>query len=357
MGYSIRKIITYCVMYTITFVLAIASLLRLIFVWLTKPSGTVFKVKNRPIPPACLNDPQLGEHKYVQLKNVKLHYVEKGDKTKPLMLFLHGFPEFWYSWRHQIKEFSEDYWVVAPDLRGYGDSEKPDGIKFYHAKYIVEDIKNLVEALERDKIILVAHDWGGLIAWYFVMLYPDLIDTYIIMNAPHPLYYTKQLSTNFTQFRMSWYVFFFQTPYLPELMMRLQDLKALNLIFRSKKRTSPYSEEDKEAYRFTFGKPGAFTPPLNYYRANFGLTSEFSKSINRNVKLPPGLMIFGKRDLAIHLDTVKILPEKIPNLTLEVIDDATHFVQQDDPDRVNQLMQDFLEKLPKLKIKDEQEIK
>ncbi|XP_075232200.1 epoxide hydrolase 4-like [Lycorma delicatula] len=153
--------------------------------------------------------------------------------------------------------------------------------------------------------------------------------------------------------RNAWYFFFFQIPYLPELFIQLRDLRFLNVIFYTKKKVSPYNEEDKEAYRFTFAKPGALTPPINYYRANLMLNlmpdKNFLKSIPKDDKnLPPGLLLFGEKDIAIHVDSIIGTDRIIPNLSIEIIKDATHFVQ-DDPDAVNQLMQDFFVKLPKLK--------
>ncbi|XP_075234130.1 epoxide hydrolase 4-like [Lycorma delicatula] len=244
--------------------------------------------------------------------------------------------------------------IIAPDLRGYGDSEKPAGRKYYQIKYLVEDVKNLINALGREKATIVAHDWGGIIAWFFVMIYSQMVDSYVIMNAPHPIIFRKFISTSFTQLRMSWYFFFFQIPYLPELFIQLRDLRFLNVIFYTKKKASPYNEEDKEAYRFTFAKPGALTPPINYYRANLMLNlmpdKNFLKSIPKDDKnLPPGLLLFGEKDIAIHVDSIIGTDRIIPNLSIEIIKDATHFVQQDDPDAVNQLMQDFFVKLPKLK--------
>ncbi|KAG8280257.1 Epoxide hydrolase 4 [Homalodisca vitripennis] len=248
--------IMFTILYSISVFYGVLFLLRFLYRWVRNPSERFWRVSKREVPPACLNDPSLGNHAYVQLKHVKLHYVENGDKSKPLMLFLHGFPEFWYSWRHQLKEFSKDYWVVAVDMRGYGDSEKPEGIRFYRLKYLVEDVKNLIEALGREQCTLVAHDWGGMVAWYFLMIYPKWVDTYIIMNAPHPVVFRKMMIKRFSQFRKSWYIFFFQLPYLPEMYMRIKDMSKINKLFTSKKSPSPYTAEDIEAYKFTFGKPG-----------------------------------------------------------------------------------------------------
>ncbi|KAL1130081.1 hypothetical protein AAG570_013021 [Ranatra chinensis] len=255
------------------------------------------------------------------------------------MLFIHGFPEFWYSWRHQLKEFSKDYWTVAVDMRGYGDSEKPQGVKYYKMKYLIEDVKNIIEALGKEKCILVGHDWGGAIAWNFIYTYPQYIEAYIIMNCPHPTVYKKYLTSNFAQFQKSWYFFFFQAPYLPELFMRMNDMALVVSSFRSKKNPNPITENDLEAYKFIFGKPGGFTCPVNYYRANL-IKSSLKR--NKDVEVPQGLLIFGDQDLAIETSTAEETAKTVPNLTLQIIPGASHFVQQDEPEEVNKAIHEFL---------------
>lgn len=341
-----QRIFLYSLIYTIAAFLGVLVLVRTAFVqWRKGGQNSAALKKRRELPPDCLNDPKLGNHCYVQLKNVKLHYVEKGDKTKPLMLLVHGFPEFWYSWRHQIREFSKDYWVVAVDMRGYADSEKPSGMKYYRMKYLLEDLKNLVEALGKEKVILVAHDWGGVIAWYFVMNYPQMVQSYIMMNAPHPVAFRKHLLSSFKQLRMSWYIFFFQLPYLPEYFIQMQDCKFLNVIWRTKRDPSAFTEEDKEAYRFVFGKPGAPTAPINYYRANILPQKRLLKRLPLDGTAPRGLMIFGADDLAISTEIVEKTKRLTPNLDTELVQNASHFVQQDDPASVNKLMTEFLAKV------------
>ena len=150
----------------------------------------VFQVRSRSVPPSCLQDPQYGRHHYVKIRGVRLHYVEAGleeeqDKTKPVMLFCHGFPEFWFVWRHQMKYFQDKFRVIAIDNRGYGESEKPTDLDKYHVKELADDIKALVESLGVRRFTLVGHDWGGAICWTFASLYPDMLDNLIICNCPH----------------------------------------------------------------------------------------------------------------------------------------------------------------------------
>ncbi|CAG0904703.1 unnamed protein product, partial [Cyprideis torosa] len=207
--------------------------------------------------PEGLNDKRF-KHGYAKLQNgIKLHYAEAGDQTKPLMLCLHGFPEFWYSWRYQMQEFSKDFWVVAVDMRGYGDSDKPEGIQNYHMSKLLEDVKLLPTALGRTKIdVLLAHDWGGAIAWTFVATNPEMVGIYIPMNIPHPSAFQEYIKGSWVQFRKSWYIFFFQMPYLPEWAWRLNDFEWLRTCFTNPKTKAPViSEEDLNAYKNTFSKP------------------------------------------------------------------------------------------------------
>ena len=183
------------------------------------------------------------------------------------MLFIHGFPEFWYSWRNQLREFSKDFFVVAVDLRGYGDSDKPIGIHNYTVDKIVDDIKQLVEALQHKDVILVGHDWGGLIAWNFGAKYSQLVDKLIVLNSPHPLMMRKVVKTNWRQYFSLIYMYLFNIPLLPELLLLSNDLSIFESIFSSSDGRSLVSPEDIEAYKYVFAQQNSLTGPLNYYRA------------------------------------------------------------------------------------------
>ncbi|KAK7874508.1 hypothetical protein R5R35_001592 [Gryllus longicercus] len=338
----IRAIVGKTIVWSVALFYAFTVLASLIVRTILRPSRQFWYRKDRPTPPAVLHDPQLGTHKFMQLKNIKLHYVENGDSSKPLMLFVHGFPELWYSWRHQIKEFSSDYWTIALDMRGYGESEKPDGVQNYKMKYLLDDIKELVTALGRDKFTLVAHDWGGVVAWQFVFHFPEMVEKYIIMDAPHPRGFRRQMFSSLTQFLMSWYIFFFQVPYIPEIMMRSYDCHSLKKNFR-KYRTeteTKVTDEDIEAFKYFFTQPGAFNGPINYYRANFGSLHKLNS--NDGVDLPPGMLIAGEKDDFISQEVLGKAKILVPTCKVEIIKGANHFVQQDDPEAVNKVMRDFL---------------
>ncbi|KXJ82329.1 epoxide hydrolase 1 [Aedes albopictus] len=302
-----------------------------------KPHSMFWVVKKRPYPPQCLQKHDYGVNKLITVNGVKLHYVENGDPNKPLMVFVHGFPEFWFSWRYQLKEFAKDYWVVAVDMRGYGESDKPKELNAYQVPEMVKDIKELVTALGRKKFTLVAHDWGAVICWDFLSQHMDMLDKYIFMDAPSRGVAHKLMMSTKEQFKMSWYIFFFKMPKFPEFFVRMNDLKMFDVSFG--KCCTP---EEVEAYKYTFAKKGALTPPINYYRANF------TASAKRNVRPPkdiphvPGLYLLGENDLFISKATGPLLQKQFNNLEFKIVQGAGHFVQQDKPDLVNQIMREFL---------------
>ncbi len=167
------------------------------------------------------------EHNFIKTNGINLHYVSQG--TGKLMLMLHGFPEFWYSWRHQIAEFASDYCVVAVDLRGYNDSDKPQEVAAYQMLELLADVKGIISGLGYEDCILVAHDWGGAIAWNFAYKYPSMVEKLIVMNLPHPTKFAAGLQT-WQQLQKSWYIFFFQIPFLPEFIFQANNYQAIALL-------------------------------------------------------------------------------------------------------------------------------
>ncbi|XKL64990.1 hypothetical protein PGB90_005076 [Kerria lacca] len=319
------------IIYSIATTLAFFMFLRTVLLWFRSPSGIFFS-KRRELPPDLLNDQSLGEHHYIQIKNIKLHYVEKGDRTKPLMLFLHGFPDFWFSWRHQIKYFSSNYWTVAVDLRGFGESEKPIGINQYKIKYLINDIKNLITALGKEKCVLVSQDWGSVISWYFLLKYSNMIEKYVVLNVP-PMY---TFTVSWKQIFLSWYTVFFQIPYFPELYFSLKDFRMMDYVLFF------LNEKEKEAYKFTFGKPGALTYGINYYRANL-MKILFYKKTKHNMKFPKGLLIYTDNDPYMSVANFKSVKDEVENLEVTFIESATHFMQQVKYEEVNKIINEFLE--------------
>lgn len=328
--------------YTVALISGFLISIVLTIGYITKRSE--FKVKKRNTPPKVLTDSSLWKHGYLSLKGIKIHYVEKGDPTKPLMLFLHGYPEFWYSWRYQLKELSSDYWTVAIDMRGYGDSEKPPGVENYAMDILVSDVKQVVEALGRQKFILVAHDWGGAIAWNFILKHHDMLESYIIMNSPYTPTFFQVVLSNKKQFFMSWYLFFYMLPYLPEIAIAAFDFIAFAKVLRRRKpkEISPVTDEDIEAYKYTFSQPGALTPPINYYRHMMKTASTAQSSKNIIDIDAPGLFLFGDLDDYLILEHVTVVKKYVKNIEVRTVKGANHFVQQDDPVSVNKHIREFL---------------
>ncbi|XP_035700105.1 epoxide hydrolase 4-like [Branchiostoma floridae] len=310
-----------------------------------------FGYKVRQGRPKCLDDPEQGTHGYVRLKSsgLRFHYVAAGERDKPLMLCLHGFPECWYSWRHQLKEFRNSYRVVAPDLRGYGETESPQPFGYwgwpnFSVSHLTNDVQELIEALGYSSCTLVAHDWGGIIAWLFAVDHPDLVDKLIVMNAPHPGTFMKYMRTHFSQFRRSWYVFFYQLPWLPENMVKAFDFQLIYGAFKGKgmgcKRRDAVTEEDLEAFKYTFARPGVnISAAINYYRA---MLKQPPRSYKGTKVTCPTLMIWGDQDAALEVGLTEGTDKFVPDFTLKMVPGASHWVQQDQPEVVNGIMRDWL---------------
>lgn len=277
---------------------------------------------------------------YIITNGVQLHYVTQGEGQ--LMLMLHGFPEFWYSWRHQIPEFASDYKVVALDLRGYNDSDKPKDVSAYQITELVNDIQGVIQGLGYKSCVLVGHDWGGMIAWYVAYTYPERVDQLIVMNIPHPAKFTEAFRSNPQQLLRSWYIFFFQLPLLPEWLFQWDDYRLIASSFIDMaidKRA--FSEADLNAYKDAAAKRGAITAMINYYRNLFpGLWHQRQWDV-----LPiPTLMIWGENDTALGKELTYNTKDYVPDLQIRYIPNCSHWVQQEQPQLVNQYMREFLAK-------------
>ncbi len=216
-------------------------------------------------------DAQGVAHRYAAVNGVRLHYVEAG--TGPLVVLLHGFPEFWYSWRLQIPALaSAGFHVVAPDLRGYNQSAKPLGVRQYGLEMLTGDVVGLVNHLGARRAAVAGHDWGGVIAWDVAMDQSDVVDRLIILNAPHPAAFRREIRTC-SQLLRSWYAFFFQLPWLPEFAFRAARFGLLERTLpRDPVRKGAFTEENIAVYKAAIAEPGALTAGINYYRALFRAT-------------------------------------------------------------------------------------
>ncbi len=255
------------------------------------------------------------------------------------MLLLHGFPEFWYSWRHQIRAFASDYKVVALDLRGYNESDKPLGRDAYRLSTLVEDIKGVIGGLGYAHCILVGHDWGGAIAWAFADAHPALVRGLITLNMPHPAKFSQGLRT-LPQLLKSWYIFLFQLPWLPEWILSQGNYRGLLAILtQTTHNPAAFPPDVLDAYRQAASKPGAIAAMLNYYRNLFssGIFQQSWRLLDT-----PTLMIWGEQDRALGKALTLGTQDYVQDLQIRYIPNCGHWVQQEQPQRVNQYMHEWL---------------
>jgi pimeloyl-ACP methyl ester carboxylesterase len=279
-------------------------------------------------------------HREATVKDLRLHFVEAGQG--PLIVLLHGFPEFWYAWRHQIPALvGAGFRVIALDQRGYNTSDKPAGVDPYRIERLVEDVVGIIRAAGEENAVVVGHDWGGAIAWMVAMQHPEAVRRLIVMNAPHPRRVFEEFRT-LDQLRRSWYMFFFQLPWLPEWMLRRSHYRLIEFVLsRDPVHRSAFTAEDIAAYRTAMAQPGALTAAINYYRA---LLRSNLLTLYRGLRPVqcPTLLIWGEQDRYLGLRLTERLDRWVSNLTVARIPNASHWVQSDAPDRVNGLMLDFL---------------
>lgn len=276
--------------------------------------------------------------KSYDVNGISLHVVEKGEKDGKEIMFLHGFPEFWYGWIKQIDSFAEQgFRVLVPDQRGYNLSSKPQGVKAYTVEQLTADIAALITQITDRKIILVGHDLGGNIAWMMGILYPQLLEKLIIINMPHPAVMKKYLLKNPKQMLKSWYAGFFQLPFLPEKISQAFDYKILETAMVKSAQPETFSDKDMERYKQAWNQPGALKAMINWYRAYKYSTLDTNKEVNI-----PALMIWGQNEPFLHHEMVYESKNKCKEGHIEFIQDATHWVHHEKPQQVNALMYSFI---------------
>ena len=274
---------------------------------------------------------------YAQLTDVRLHYVEEGEG--PPVLLLHGFPDFWYSWRHQIAPLAEaGFRVVAADMRGYNLSDKPRGVKNYTLDRLATDVVELIVGLGEERAHVVGHDWGGVIAWALAGWHPDVVDRLVVLNAPHPDDYRRGLKRP-RQMAKSWYTGFFQLPGSPAV-LRAGNFAALRNALRSSSTEGAFTDEDLQRYVVAWSEPRALESQLAYYRA--GIRRVMGRPGPIPIVATPTLVIWGERDVALERLFATPPNELVENVTTELLPEATHWVHIDEPGAVNELLLAFL---------------
>ncbi len=282
---------------------------------------------------------------YIQLSEVKLHYIKEGNGNK-LVVLLHGWPEFWYSWRLQIPALAEaGFTVVAPDLRGFNLSDKPKGVDQYTMDKVGKDIYELVVKLGFDKAYIVGHDWGGAVAWHIALHYPNLVEKLAVLNCPHPGIFIKNLTSNPAQLLKSWYMLFFQIPFIPEFFISNNLKNFFIKAFRDwSYNKSVFSDEHIGRYVMAYSEPDAVTTSINYYRAGLRLSAKGVSKQSRKVQAPT-LMIWGENDRALGKELTEGTEKYIDNtFDLKFIPQCSHWVQQDASTEVNDYLISFFNK-------------
>ncbi|MBI1238786.1 MAG: alpha/beta fold hydrolase [Alphaproteobacteria bacterium] len=300
-----------------------------------------------------LPEPVLPPARHVAANGLSFEVLEAGDGDR-LALLLHGFPELNYSWRYQIPLLvSLGYKVAAPNLRGYGGTSRPKGVAAYHIDRLVEDVSALIDHYAPKETVLIAHDWGAIIAWHVAIRKARPLAKLVIMNVPHPACAMRELRT-WAQLKKSWYVFFFQIPWLPEWVFRRNGGQAIGQAFSGMAvDKSRFPQSVLAVYRSAAAEPGALTAMINYYRAAMRAGSAVMNPQPGTVETPT-LMIWGEEDSALGKETTYGTENYVSDLTLRYLPRVSHWVQQEAPETVNAMLEAWLTgaKVPEAGVPD-----
>ncbi len=281
------------------------------------------------------------DFEHIETNGVGLHVAVSGPKDGDLVILLHGFPEFWFSWRRQIRELAEaGYRVVAPDQRGYNKSDKPDGVEAYHIDTLRNDIIGLIHHFGYKDAAIIGHDWGGVVGWHLASTHPELVRGFVAINVPHPAVVPKVMLKTPLQWLRSSYMLFFQARKLPEKIMSSNDYRYMEQALKMTSRKGTFTEEELGAYKIAWARPKTLTSMLNWYRA----MPSSMKSVRKDDIEVPVKIIWGKGD--------QFLSSKLAEESLKLIDsdaviwveNATHWVHQEQPEFVNDQLLRFLNK-------------
>jgi len=278
-------------------------------------------------------------HDYIITNNIRMHYVTNGEGN--LVVLLHGFPEFWYSWRFQIEALGEYFKVVAPDLRGYNETDKPEGVENYKIGILLQDILGLVHSFA-EKTVVVGHDWGGALAWEFAKTFPEVMDRLIVLNCPPISILQEEIARNKAQAKRSQYIFFFQQPDIPEQALSANDYALLKSTWRDIAVKKELWDEDTLSIYVEALKLPALSCGINYYRASFQYPFR-AKQRRLKVKCPT-LVIWGEQDKALGKELTQYFPGIVEGpYDIKFIPAAGHWVQQEAPELVNEYILEFLQ--------------
>ena len=277
---------------------------------------------------------------HVHTNGIRLHVAQAGPVDGPLVILLHGFPEFWYGWRKQMPALAAaGYCVWAPDQRGYNLSDKPPKVRDYRLGELAADVVGLIDAAGRERAMVVGHDWGGAVAWWMATNHVERLDKLAIINVPHPLVMRRLLSTSPRQLLKSWYMFALQLPWLPEFVARRNEWRALIQTMQSSSRPGTFSDGDFAEYRKAWSQPGAYTAMVNWYRAMF----RHGAGATRQQRITtPTLVLWGVHDKFISRAGAEKSIELCERGELVLFDQAGHWLPHEEPLALTANLLDFL---------------
>jgi len=293
---------------------------------------------------------RLQDH-YADLEDCRIHYVSRGQGAP--LLFLHGFPQFWFLWREQLTDLGEDHAVYAPDMRGFNLSCRPEDPEAYRMRHLLADVVELINVLELTDLTLVGHDWGGIVSWAFALKYPEMIDRLVIIDAPPPFTWNRDLRESPKQRDAVNYMIELSKPSPePEEMLAANDFSMMDdIMLRIGGREARLSDADRRVYHEAWAQPGALRGGLNYYRAARmgeqvaagGMPEEYAAKITSQTLEVPTLVIWGENDAALLPSLTRGLSEWVPQVRVEIVPGAGHWVPYERPDQVNRLIREFVD--------------
>jgi pimeloyl-ACP methyl ester carboxylesterase len=275
--------------------------------------------------------------RFLTVGGVRLHYVEAGEG--PLVVLLHGFPEFWWTWRHQIPALvAAGFRVVAIDMRGYAQSDAPPRWRDYRMELLAADVAGVIEQLGDDgRAYLAGHDWGAAVAWAVATLHPDRVRRLAILNVPHPETMLRTLRSSPRQLARSWYMFFFQIPWLPERLARRLGRRLFEKVYAEARPGAFTAEDIARTETALLRTPGGLKGPIDYYRA--ALRQSPRRAMSLFTPIPAEvLVIWGERDIHLGKEMAQSDPRLVPHVRVVMLPDASHWVQHDEPERVSTLL-------------------
>lgn len=277
---------------------------------------------------------------YFENSSIRIHAAAAGPKEGPVVVLLHGFPEFWHGWRKQIEPLAAaGFRVIVPDQRGYNLSSKPRGVAAYALRELVSDVLAIADRLGQEKIFLAGHDWGAAVAWSLALLHPERVARLAIVNVPHPSVMRRYVYKHPRQTLQSWYIFFFQIPWLPEALFSAFDFRMGTGALLGSSRPGTFSDEDLAQYRAAWSQRGAITAMINWYRAAIRYRIPFA---GRTVRVPTRIL-WGERDKFLLPEMARESLRYCTNADLISFAGASHWLQHEEPAKVSQILVEFFQ--------------